>query len=175
MANVSGTASFTFSAVQRGALGINPNGQIPDSDTWSLDLTNGIGVDQFNLKHSKTYSLAASTPQIINLYDGSLLDIYGGPAAFRRLILFAYRLQATNDTFSALIGGAGANEWIGWLAAGSKVQAFPSTAGGNHGWTVITAPNATGMPVTPTSRLLKIDPGLNAVGAFDVLILGRDI
>lgn len=174
MANVSGSAEINLTFTQLGPVGTKLLASIAESDRWKATLANGTLLDQCNLMHAKTYTLAASTPQTIDLYDGSLLDVTGAACAFRRVDVLLYRVQSITDTHEVLFGGAAATEWLGWLrGAGAKVAAFPSTAS-NKGFTAVVAPGTAGMVVSSTSRSLKMDPGALAVGAVDLVIVGRN-
>jgi hypothetical protein len=171
MANVTGTCNPTISFTQVGQLGTDPAGSIPEALSFRGNFTtSGSALNQVQKIHAKTYTLAASTPQTPDLT--SLLDISGATISFTTIDLIAYRIQSVVDTFTVTLGAAGANEWNGWLTSGSKVIAFPSTTV-NDGYTIVQAPNTTGMAVGGSSKLLKIDPGTNAVGAFDLILIGR--
>lgn len=170
MAVVTGGCNPTISFSQIGPLGTDPLGSIPETLSLSGNFATGTLANQINKIHAKTYTLAVSTPQTIDLQ--SLLDISGASISFTTIDFICFRTQSVVDTFTVTLGGAGANEWNGWLTSGSKVLAFPSTST-NHGYTIVQAPNTTGMVVGSGSRLLKIDPGTNAVGAFDLILIGR--
>jgi hypothetical protein len=170
MAVLTGGCTPTISFTQVGPLGTDPLGQIPETLSLRGGFATGTLANQVNKIHAATYLLAASTPQTPNLQ--SLLDISGATISFTTILLICYRIQSVVDTFTVTLGGAGTNEWNGWLTSGSKVLACPSTAT-NDGYTIVQAPNTTGMAVGSGSRLLKIDPGANAVGNFDLILVGR--
>lgn len=170
MSTVSGGVSPNISITQVGQLGLDPGANIP-AGVMGLRgfFQSGTLAEQFSLIHSKTYLFAASTPQTINLQG--LLDIVGASISLSLVRFFACRIQATNSAYIITAGGAGTNEWNGYLTSGSKEIWYPSTAN-LDGYTIRQAPSLTGIPVTSSSRLLKLDPGSNAVGNVDIIIAG---
>lgn len=163
---VNPSISFTLTA----PVGTNAAGSIPEVMSLVAQFTDGSAADQCHKIHALTYNLAASTPQTIDLQSLVLLD--GTTGSLTVVRFFAYRIQSSNDLFAVTFGGAGSGEWNGWLTNGSKFVGQPSTAS-NHGFAIVTAPNTTGMAVSGTSHLFKLDPGTNAVGNVDVIIAGN--
>lgn len=171
MSTVTGGASPVISIVQVGQFGLDPAANIPAAilslrGNFSIS---GSGLEQFNKVHAHTYSFAASTPQTPDLQ--SLLDVAGASISFTVVRLFAYRIQSNASTFVITAGGAGTNEWNGILTSGSKMTWYPSSAN-LDGYAILQAPSATGVPVSSSSRLFKLDPGTNAVGNVDIIIAG---
>jgi hypothetical protein len=171
MSIVAGTNTINIAITQAGGLGIAPATGILPAAVLSLpsSFQSGSLADQFALIHAKTYAFAASTPIILDLT--ALLDVLGNSISFAAVRFLAYRIQSTNAAYVLTFGGAGANEWNGLLTSGSKIVWQPSTAA-NAGFSIIQAPSLAGMPVTSASKLLKLDPGANAVGNVDLVIAG---
>jgi hypothetical protein len=128
----------------------------------------GYGVDQLDGVSAQILTLAASTPQTVNLFT-SLVDLLGNAISPARIKFLAFKNLSTTDGQNVLVGDAGSNEFDGFLSASSKLTIFPSSPL-NDGFTVINAPNATGMPITSANANLKFDPGANAINL--VLIVG---
>ena len=171
MSNVTGGASPNISITQTGPLGVNPSFPLP---AGVLNLrgqfgTSGTGAGQFALVHARTYSFAASTPQLIDLL--SLLDPTGAAIAFSVVRFFAYRIQSAIAAYILTVGGAASNPWNGWLVGAGQEVWQPSTAS-LDGYAIRQAPSAAGMAVNSTSHVLLLDPGANAVGAVDIIIAG---
>ncbi len=170
MATVTVNATPQVQVTQYGA-GILSGVAVNKTETFrSLFTSSGVAADQCDTLHIRTYAFAASTPQTIDLL--SLLDIFGAPAVFARVRLLAIKLVGAADGQALLLGGAGANEWDGFLSPGAKVSVFPGTAAaGNDGYLILAAPGATGVPVLAGSHLLKLDPGAGAFSA-EVVVAG---
>jgi hypothetical protein len=134
--------------------------------------SSGVLADQANLLHARTYVFAASTPQTIDLT--ALPDVFGAAGAcnFARVRLLAIRMNGIVDGSSLVMGGAGANEWGGFLSTGGTLKVFPGTTN-NDGFLILAAPNTTGIVVTPTSKLLLLTPSAHAF-TTDLIIAGCD-
>lgn len=131
-------------------------------------LKQGTGVDQCDGVSAEIISLVASTPQIVDL--SALTDaITGAALTVARIVFIAFKNLATTDGYNVLIGDAATNEFDGFLSAAATMTLFPSSPL-NDGFVVISAPNATGMPVNSTHKALKLDPGSNAIQV--VMIVG---
>ena len=157
MSTLQGGCNPNVSFTLTGQVGTNPSGQVPQTMGLAGQFAPGAAADQVNWLHSRTYNFAASTPQTIDLT--ALTDVMGTAFSFAAVRWLMYRIQATNAAFVVTVGGAGTNEWNGWLTSGSKALWYPSSAL-NSGYTIQQAPSATGMPVTGTSRFFKEDgPG----------------
>lgn len=169
MSTLQGGCNPNVSFTLTGPVGTNPTGQIPQTMGLVGQFSPGSGADQCNWIHARTYTFVASTPQTIDLT--ALTDIVGTSFSFAIVRWLCYRIQSTNATYLLTVGGAGTNEWNGWLTSGSKALWYPSSLV-NHGFTILQAPSATGMPVSGSSKLFKMDPGSNAVGLVDLMLVG---
>jgi hypothetical protein len=168
MSVVSGGGFFNISITQVGAIGVNPGASLTGGQiNFKCQYGNGSSINNFALLHVHTYNFAASTPQSIDLT--SLLDQVGASISFGMVEFFAYRIQATNPAYVLTVGGAGSNPWNGFLVGAGQMVWQPSTTL-NDGFMVLPAPN--GMPVNSGSKILKMDPGTNAVGLVDLIIAG---
>lgn len=79
------------------------------------------------------FVVAASTVFTLDLYaggvtDNDLVDVFGGSAPFRRLMGLVVEItdDGEDTTSGVRIGGASANEWVGYFeAAGDSLDIFP--------------------------------------------------
>lgn len=121
----------------------------------------GTAADKCDGLAALSLTFAPSVPQNVDLL--ALIDIITGAAlTVARVRFFLIKVLSQVDAAVLLVGGAGANEWDGFLSSGGKMTVFPSSAA-NDGFTEIAAPNNTGIPVTAGSHILKLDPGANAM------------
>ena len=178
MATVTGQVTPSLNFTQTPAAGFLAGVQVPANKTiQAIFKTAGVIADQVDTLYANTLTFVASTPQTIDLT--TLTDILGNAITFARVRLIAIRVNSTTDGQNLLVGGAGANEWDGFLTSGAKITVFPSTAasgGGlnNSGFFILAAPNTTGAVVNSGSKLLKLDPGSNAF-TVDILIAGCSV
>lgn len=112
-------------------------------------------ADQVDGLYYATPTFVASTPQTIDLQ--ALTDPLGNSITCVRVRFFAIKVGWTTDNVPLLVGGAGTNEWDGFLTSGAKVSVFPSSSL-NDGGLILLAPQTTGIAVSGTSHLLKLDP-----------------
>jgi len=168
MSVVSGGANVSISITQTGQIGVNQATPLSGGVlSFRSAFTNGSAPNQFALLSPQTYNFLASTPQTLDFT--SMLDQLKATITFAMIEFLAYRIQSQNAAFTLLAGGAGANEWDGITTSGSKAIWYPSTAL-NDGFAVMQFPN--GIPVNAGSKLLKLDPGANAVGLVDIIVAG---
>jgi hypothetical protein len=155
--NVTGSLKLTTS-FQQAASGL------PGNQTASLSVqqspacnfsTSGTAADQCDLKHTKTYSFVASTAQTIDLT--ALTDVFGNAVSFVKVRSITFIFQGTTDGASLTLGNAASNAWTGFLNAAGTLTIYPSSAS-NSGIFALTAPNTGGMPVSGTSKSLKMAP-----------------
>ena len=126
----------------------------------------GTAADQVDGWAWATLAMAASTPQVVDL--SAMVDLQGNPLTAARARLIAIRWGCQADAVPLLVGGAGTNEFDGFLSGGGKI-AVPPSSPGNDGWLVIAAPQTSGMPIDATHRLLKLDPQAGA-GQVDLVV-----
>jgi hypothetical protein len=166
-ASVSGVAQIGLYFSQTPSTGFLAGVPLPVAETVrTIFRTSGVLADQVDGIHAKTYTFVASTPQTIDVT--ALTDIVGGSITASRARLIAIKVKWTTDNVPLLVGAAAATEWTGFLTAGSKLSVFPSTAT-NDGWVIIAAPQTTGIPISGSSKSLKLDPQ-GAAGNVDIII-----
>jgi hypothetical protein len=142
----------------------NPNA------SWSV--ASGTGSDQADLKCARTLHLVGAAQQ---LDLTSLTDLQGNPIDFARVkslilinrsktpgnvVLFGFATTSTN-AHTAIVSNPG------------QVTIRPSSLSSGAG-TAFVAPDATGYPVGPSSKLLNFDPGAATID-LDVEILGASV
>lgn len=166
-AAVTGTSSITLSFSQTPSSGFLSSTPIPLAESVrTVFRTSGVAADQVDGIYAKTITFVASTPQTIDV--SALTDIFGNTITAARARLVAIKVKWVTDNVPLLVGGAGANEWDGFLTSGGKVSVFPSSST-NDGFFIISAPQTTGIPINGTSKLLKLDPQ-TAAGDIDIII-----
>jgi hypothetical protein len=171
MATVKGGCSPVISFTQFAAIGATPADDTPVAVLALRGAFNasGVAADQCDLIYARPLTFVASTPQTLDLT--ALTDPAGNAISFARVRFLAIRIRDTTAGHVLLVGGAGTNEWGGFLSSGAILTVFPSTAA-NDGFFLLPAPNTTGIVVSGTSKLLKLDPGAVALGIVDVVIAG---
>jgi hypothetical protein len=168
MSVVSASNIITTSITQVDILGVNSGISLQGGVlTLKSQFGNAASIDNFNLLHATRYNFAASTPELPDLT--SLLDQKGNAIGFAQVLYFLYRIQSTNAAFTIAAGGAVTNPWNGFLVGAGQMTWQTSTAK-NDGFMILQAPN--GMAVNSGSKVLKLDPGTNAVGFVDIIIAG---
>lgn len=138
-----------------------------------VTIENGLLADQCDLAWSdKDRTLAASATENLDL-NGALIDDLGAAVNFARVnaIMIAAAPTNTNDI---IIGGAGANGFVGPFGAAAHTIAVKPGAT----LMLIASKGATGVagwPVTAaTADLLKIlNGGAGTPVLFDIAIIGR--
>lgn len=146
----------------------NSNTPLPPTRFRSL-FTNGVLSDQIDGFSGQRLSFTGSTPQTIAL--NTLTDFLGITLTTARICFIAFKnlSQVDNDVFQ--IGNAAANQFLGICSTGATVPIYPSsTSALNDGFTIISAPGTTAMPVGGSTYNLKIDPG--ALAKILILLIG---
>jgi hypothetical protein len=131
--------------------------------------TSGSGANQVNLKHSKTYVLAAAP---LDLDLTSLTDVVGNAVTFAKIRSISVVNKSTTDGQVVVVGYATttSNAWTGLLSNPGTITIEPSTTSNAGAW-IQTAPNTTGWAVSSSSKLIQLDPGANTI-TVDVEIVG---
>lgn len=136
---------------------------------YTQNLSNGTGANQASNQWHDQRTLGVSATENLDL-SGVLVNAFGVVLIFTKikaLIIHA----ATTNTNDVLVGGAGANAWLGgFVGTGDVVKVKPG------GTFVNIAPDVNGMAVVAaTGDLLKI---ANSAGGssvvYDVIIIGTD-
>lgn len=135
------------------------------TDTWNFSFgTSGTGTDQNTLYAATTLNLAGA-PQTIDLT--TLTDPYGVATGFSAIHWMAVKHMGKTDQTPLAIGWSGtqAGAHVGIVSNPGIIYVYPSSPN-NDGFTIFTAPNASGIPVGGVSgTLLNFDP---ASATFDV-------
>lgn len=135
--------------------------------TKNFQFTNGTGANQAQAVYAAQRTLAASTPETLDL-NGVLLDAFGATVAITKVkaIVIYAAIANTNDV---VIGGVGANAFISPFGSNTdKVNVKPG------GLMVLVAPDANGYAVTGgTADLLKVlNGGSGTPVTYDIIIIG---
>lgn len=126
-------------------------------------LAYGTGSGQCDLEVVTTRTITAGSSATLDLYDGSVLDVFGLPAAFRTLRALAVWVQSGGDASGVDVGDDGvvSNPARSFLKGTSpRFSVFPSGPAYSAG-------SPAGVVVDATHRNLKV---VNA-GAVSVTVL----
>lgn len=148
-----------------GAIVVSQQYDVPTLPTIKLKL--GTGAAKANLV-SKLYT-ATLAGAILDIDLTSLVDGGGNPVNLARAKgLAIYHLTATAG-YTVLVGGAASNAWSAPFngSTTAKNTLFPAcndaTGALVPGKIEMAAPDATGIAVSGTSKILRLDPGANTV------------
>jgi len=133
-----------------------------------LSLLNGTGLNQANQVWSDNSQLAISGVDSLDL-AGVLLDAFGNAITFTNIVAIAVIADAGNGD-NIEIGG-NANAFASFLGDPTDVVTVPP-----GGMFLITAPDATGFPVTAsTADILDItNADAAAVANYKIVLIGRE-
>jgi hypothetical protein len=169
MAVVTGSVAINLQITQQADLSLPPALPLPYTPATGAGqaqyLIPGTGPRQLNLLYAGTVPLPANTPVTLDLR--ALADFQGRPVVLARARLFYAFNPGRLDGPIIRLGNAGPGEWTAFIPAGGTVP-LPA-----QGELCFSAPLATGLAVTPTSHLLKIDPGPDA-HSIVLVIAGAD-
>lgn len=137
--------------------------------SYSLSLTSGTATGQVDLLYAGTRTLAASTTEDLDL-AGGLTDVFGTTLTFVK-VKHIYVAAASGNTNNVVMGGAAANQFVGFFGAAAHTLAIlpgqcvrfshPTT-----GWTVTAG----------TGDLLKFaNSGAGTGVTYDLLIAGTSV
>lgn len=156
-----------MSAISGGMVGNAGFTQVPTSGFFSgvpiaipsvrlqQQVTPGTGADQLDGLSPILLNLAASTPQVIDLL--SLVDFAGNALTVARVSFIAVKIITGSDGAVVQLDGTASNGFTGLASGGAAVKVYPGTAK-NDGFTVFSAPGATGMPVSSSNHLISVNP-----------------
>lgn len=133
----------------------------------ALLLRFGIGSGQANVFCAYTTTLAAAESATYDLYTGTdIKDLFGGTAAFRILRGVEIAIVDGGDTTGVRVGGAAANEFIGWfVSAGDQQDIYPSGA-------PYLAGSPAGKTVSSTVKNLKVENRSAVAVTIRILLAG---
>jgi len=111
------------------------------ADGSSLSIGYGTSPGLGNLVSALAITIGAGANTTINLYDGSVLDVFGQPAAYRQLRLFAAWVSSGGDSAGVTISpGASSGNSLNWIGTSPGALIYPAgpplVAGGPTGVTV---------------------------------------
>lgn len=139
--------------------------EVSQGITYKKDLqyTDGTGADQANANFSDQRSIAASGTDAVDLF-GAVQDAFGTTLNFTRvnaIMIFAHADNGGNLEVSSELGGL-------FAASTDVVTLHPG------GLFAITAPDATGYPVTDSTgddiNVANLDTG--AAANYDIVVIG---
>jgi hypothetical protein len=170
MATVSGSFNINTSFVQTltgipGAVAV----AIPVNQSAQIQLAAGTIVDAIDLKYSKTLTLAAAA---LTIDLTTLLDVAGNVVNFAKIkTILIYNKSQTTDL---LVGNAASNPWVGFCSSGVATITVGRSTLANKGVFALVAPGLAGLPVSGTSKAIKLDPGA-ATFDIDIEITGTSV
>ena len=117
------------------------------ADGLSVTVAYGTTAGKGNLICGFTIALNAGASQTINLYDGSILDVYGIAAPFRHLLAFAAWVSSGGDSAGVTIQPGAANPnslwWGGTTPSKTVYPGGPPEVGGSPAGVVVDATHNT--------------------------------
>lgn len=151
--------SKTLALVANG-LGISPNIK-PTTLHWA----NGVASGQANILVLQQRVLGVSANESLNLFDGSLLDVFGEASVFVKLKALFFHLTTGAD--GLVIGGAGTNALVGPFGSATdtlkiELGAFLPLFHPTTGWTI-----------DNTHKLVKVLAGASGA-TYTLLAAGTD-
>jgi hypothetical protein len=172
MATVTGTINVNTSTQQAGAATIPGNvTALTVNQSFRLNFAaSGTAADKVDLKHTKTYTLAAAATTIDLT---ALADVYGGTVNFARVRSITIRIKTTTDGQTLVLSGGASNPWTALINSAGTLTLQAGTAN-NDAVFVISAPNTTGWVTSGTSKTLKFDPGASTYD-IEVEIMGASV
>jgi hypothetical protein len=136
------------------------------SQIWQNDLTNGTGANKGQVVWHDERTLAAGTPESLDL-AGALACAFG-VITFSKVKLIAIKVVTTTPNYRLEVGGAAANQFINWVGNANDVIIV-----GAGGLFCLSSP-VDGYAVTGgTGDLLKINnPSAGGV-TYDIWVVGE--
>jgi hypothetical protein len=132
--------------------------------TYALALTDGTGANQAQLVWSDSRTIPAQNTDQIDLT--SLPDDRGS-VSFSD-IKVAYIRNSGTAQLSVVAGANVPNSWAGFGYADESGSEFVIKAGGAA---MVSAPTATGLVVTSSLKIIRIDG--SAGGTYDIVLIGE--
>lgn len=155
----------------------NDFGTTSDSSgvSYSATMTNGTGSGAANKLFAKSYTIAASGNQSIDL-AGSVTDFYGNTISFTKVkVIYVEHSTATTAT-TITVGVGGTNPFINWIkSAGTITTDQPRVVVRNGGVFLLACTDGTGYPVTAgTGDILYLtnEDGTNSA-TVKVVVVGE--
>lgn len=138
------------------------------SESVLQSLSFGTGTGNGNLIVVEELTIAASSSVSINLYDGSLLDLFQQPAPFRFLRSFVAWVNSGGDATGVTIAPAASNPNLLWWTGTSPTKTVypggPPECGGSPAGVAVTS-SAYGVTFTNNSSTAAVTVGLALAGS----------
>lgn len=167
MAVVKGSSQLTLTFSELISAGVVSPVNLSASLPITTQYSNGTGANQVDLIYSKQLTLAASTPQTLDLT--SLTDLAGGAANFARVRELLIEVVDETVDHNVTLGNAASNAWAPFWGATGTDKVFAGSY--RHFSDPTTVGASKGAVVSGTSKALMLDPGSNTV-VVNVIIVG---
>lgn len=136
-------------------------------------LVAGTALDQCDVAGFKLFTLAVSTPTVVDLL-ADLVDPISGVAitTLARVRGLVVKIEGTTDGSSCIMAADTTNGFSNLVSTGGIIL-LPATAKNSAGL-VLSAPNSTGYVVSASNKRLKFTPSAHS---FDVrlLVIGASV
>ena len=96
-------------------------------------LSFGLGDGAVTVFVSQFRTLVAGAAETHDLYDGSLLDVFGDPATFRVLRAYAVWVESGGDAAGLTVSNAASNSCPLWHGAAWQKTLYPDSPGDSGG------------------------------------------
>lgn len=134
----------------------------------STGWTYGTGANQVQIVYTDTITLTDGTGDTLDLYDGSLLDIFGRAVTMKAIKLLYVKNTSTDSGLT--IGGGAATDLLIFADTSDKIYIPP---GGVFLWS---CPSAAGVVTVARPHLYLLDDGTGEAGDknINVIAMGLD-
>jgi len=126
---------------------------------FQCNFTNGTTSDKIDGLGYENLTFVASTPQSIDM--SALTDAFNNSVTNAHTAYLAIKVVAADGAYLT-VGNAGSNEWDGCISSGGTIKVYPGSAN-NDGFVIFSFPGTTIPAVDSTHKMLKLDPGANAM------------
>lgn len=144
----------------------------PLNRDYTQTLTDGVAINQANLRYHDKLTVGAAGTVVLDLTDGTLLDVFRKPLVFvkvKQIIIFNAAPVANPGDIITL--GGGAAPLVNWVGDGTDtVRVYPQA------WNAFHNPTLAGWAVTATTAdqlVITEVGGVNSVD-FEIIIVGTD-
>jgi hypothetical protein len=124
---------------------LNGAASVPLNSTQNCTqtLTFGTSSGKMSVEVNQLRGLGAGSSETLNLYDGSLLDVFGFPATFRTIRSFVLFVSSGGDADGVTVKGADSNPntlfWIGTTPGKTVYPSGPPELGGSPAGVSVTS------------------------------------